>query len=265
VDLVRVSRALVLLLAFALVASAGTYSVRWGDTLGGVARRFGVPLGVLASANHITDPNRLRAGQVLTIPSAGGPAAAAAPSVVVHRVARGETLGTIARRYRTSVARLAQLNGIHDVNRVQEGAVLQLEGGAEWVCPVQGRVAFVSGYGAARAGGRRHEGVDIAAPRGTPVVANVAGTIEHHVNPRGGNAYYLTGDDGDTYYGAHLLEFVGPEGRVRLGQAIGRVGNSGNAVGGIDHLHFERLAKGGAAVDPAPLLLRACPTTSRGA
>jgi murein DD-endopeptidase MepM/ murein hydrolase activator NlpD len=265
VDLVRAPRALVLLLAFALVASAGTYTVRWGDTLGGVARRFGVPLGVLASANHITNPNRLRAGQVLTIPSGGVRAAAAAPSVVVHRVARGETLGAIAHRLRTSVAHLAQLNGIHDVNKVREGTVLRLDGGAPWVCPVQGRVTFVSGYGAARAGGRSHEGVDIAAPRGTPVVANVAGTVEHHVNPRGGNGYYLKGDDGDTYYGAHLLEFVGPEGRVQLGQAIGRVGNSGNAVGGIDHLHFERMPKGGPSVDPAPLLLRACPTTSRGA
>jgi murein DD-endopeptidase MepM/ murein hydrolase activator NlpD len=247
------------------VASAGTYTVRWGDTLGGVARRFGVPLGVLVSSNRITDPDRLRAGRVLTIPTTSGGAAVAAPSVVVHRVARGESLGAIARRYRMSVARLAQLNGIHDVDRVQEGTVLRLDGGAPWVCPVQGRVAFVSGFGAARAGGRRHEGVDIAAPGGTPVVANVAGTIEHHVNPRGGNAYYLRADDGDTYYGAHLSEFVGPEGRVRLGQAIGRVGNSGNAVGGVDHLHFERLAKGQVEVDPAPLLLRACPTTSRGA
>ncbi|MCU1373630.1 MAG: LysM peptidoglycan-binding protein [Actinomycetia bacterium] len=255
----RAPRALVLLVAFALVASAGTYTVRRGDTLGGIAGRAGVPIGLLASANHLGDPNRLREGQVLTIPTGRPATAAAAPSVTVHRVARGETLGAIARRYRTTVARLAQLNGIGDVNRVREGTVLRLDGGARWVCPVHGMVAFVSGFGEPRGGGRRHEGVDVAAPRGTPVVANVAGTIEHHVNPRGGNAYYLKGDDGDTYYGAHLQNYIGPEGRVALGQIIGQVGSSGNAAGGIDHLHFERMPKGGPSVDPAPLLLRACP------
>jgi murein DD-endopeptidase MepM/ murein hydrolase activator NlpD len=118
-------------------------------------------------------------------------------------------------------------------------------------------VRFVSGFGDGR-GERRHEGVDIAAPRGTTVVANVAGVVEHHPNGLGGNAYYLKGDDGDTYYGAHLDSYIGPGGRVVIGQAIGRVGDSGNARGGITHLHFERMPGGRPAVDPLPLLVRAC-------
>jgi murein DD-endopeptidase MepM/ murein hydrolase activator NlpD len=258
VDLVR-PRALaplLVLLVFALVASAGTYRVRRGDTLGAIARKAGLSVGTLARANGIPDPDRLVEGQVLTIPSAT-PAAAAPATVAVHRVARGETLGAIAARYHTSVARLAQLNGIRDVNLVTEGATLRLDGGATWVCPVPVTVRFVSGFGDGR-GERRHEGVDIAAPRGTTVVANVAGVVRHHPNPMGGNAYYLAGDDGDTYYGAHLDSYIGDGGRVVIGQAIGRVGNTGNASGGITHLHFERMPGGRASVDPLPLLVRAC-------
>jgi LysM repeat protein len=256
---VRALRTLALLVVLTVAASAGTYTVRWGDTLGGVAHRFGVPLAGLLAANHLSDPNRVRAGQQLLIPGAVAPVSATA---TVHRVASGETLGVIARRYGTTVADLSARNGIRDPNQVREGTVLKLAAAAPpaWVCPVQGRVRFVAGFGEPRGGGRLHEGIDIAAPRGTPVVANVAGTLEHHPNPRGGLAYYLHGDDGDTYYGAHLDSFVGPERRVRLGEAIGRVGDSGDALGGITHLHFERQPRGGPSVNPGSLLVRACPT-----
>jgi len=260
-------RLLVPLLVLALAGSAHTYTVKRGDTLGGIAVRLGVSLGGLVTANHLRDPNSIREGQVLTVP---GPAAATPvppQPAAVHRVAAGETLGLIARKYGTTIEALAAANGIGDVNRVREGAVLRVAGasgpaaaaaGPSWVCPVQGWVRFVSGWGDPRGAGRIHQGVDIAAPKGTPVVANVSGVVTHHPNPLGGNAYYLKGDDGDTYYGAHLDSFVGPPRRVRLGEAIGRVGNTGNALGSMDHLHFERLAKGGAAVNPGALVVRAC-------
>ena len=254
---------LAVLLALTLAASAGTYTVQWGDTLGGIARHLGVSVPQLAAANHLTDPNRIRAGQVLNVPSAGAPAPApvATPAVASVRVGRGDTLGSIARRYGTTVTAIAKANGIADVNRVREGAVLRLPGAAaavNWVCPVYGVVHYIGRFGDSRGSGRVHQGVDIAAPRGTPVVANVAGTVVHHPNALGGNAYYLHGDDGDVYYGAHLDSFTGPDGRVAMGQQIGRVGNSGNASGGATHLHFERMPHGGASVDPMPLLARAC-------
>ena len=254
----RTSRALVALLLFGLVASAGTYRVRYGDTLGGIARKAGISVGTLAKANGIGDPNRLREGQVLTIPSATPAPAAAPATLTVHRVARGETLAAIAARYHTTVARLAQANGIRDVDRISEGAVLKLDGGATWVCPVPALVRFVAGSGDGRGGGRKHLGVDIAAPRGTMVVANVAGYFKRHPNPMGGNAYYLEGDDGSVYYGAHLDAYVAVNGHVIIGQALGRVGDSGNARGGITHLHFERMPGGGPSVDPLGLLVRAC-------
>jgi murein DD-endopeptidase MepM/ murein hydrolase activator NlpD len=257
--IVRASRVLVALLLLCFAGSAGTYTLRWGDTLGSVAARFGVSVGGLAAANGIPDPNQVREGQVLRIPD--GRVAVAVRPRSVHRVAAGETLGVIARRHGTSVARLVELNRLGNPNLIREGAVLQLDGAALWVCPVQGHVQFVSGFGEPRGGARRHLGVDIAAPRGRVVVANVGGVVEHHPNPRGGLAYYLHGDDGVLYYGAHLDSFVGAARRVRLGEAIGRVGDSGNSLGAITHLHFERMPGGGEEVDPMPLLRGACPTT----
>jgi LysM repeat protein len=257
---VRVLRSLALLVVLALAASAGTYTVRWGDTLGGIAHRFGVPLAALLAANHLTDPDRVREGQILVLPGPPPPPAPAAGAAVVHRVAAGETLGAIARRYGTTVRQLVATNGIRDPNRVREGQVLRVGAAAPpWVCPVFGRVTFVGGFGVPR-DGHPHEGVDIAAPRGTPIVANVPGRFVRSPNPLGGLAYHLEADDGDVYYGAHLDSYLGPDRHVRLGEPIGRVGDSGNARGGITHLHFERHPKGGAVVDPAPLLVRACPT-----
>ena len=107
--------------------------------------------------------------------------------------------------------------------------------------------------------GHIHQGVDLLAPKGTPVVANVSGVVEFRMNPRGGLAYYLHGTNGVLYYGAHLATFVGRTRHVRAGETIGTVGNTGNASGGAAHLHFEKMPGGGRPVDPYPALARVCP------
>jgi murein DD-endopeptidase MepM/ murein hydrolase activator NlpD len=126
-----------------------------------------------------------------------------------------------------------------------------------WVCPVQGPHAFSNDWGQPRSGGRRHQGNDILAPRGTPVVANVNGTVNRHNSGLGGLSYYLRGDDGNTYYGAHLQSYAA-DGRVAIGTVIGYVGTTGNASGGPPHLHFELHPGGGGAVNPYPTLARYC-------
>lgn len=115
---------------------------------------------------------------------------------------------------------------------------------AELVVPVAGvRTSELKDtYGAARSGGRGHKGVDIFAPRGTPVVAAAAGVIvKRDSNAVGGISVYERGLDGRTiYYYAHLNGWRAglKEGDlVRAGDTIGYVGSTGN-VRGAPHLHF---------------------------
>jgi murein DD-endopeptidase MepM/ murein hydrolase activator NlpD len=115
-----------------------------------------------------------------------------------------------------------------------------------------------SSFGAPRSGGRKHQGIDIFAHRGTPVVAAAPGRVVRvgH-NHLGGRVVWVAGGGARLYYYAHLNSFSVVEGTtVEAGDEIGRVGNSGNAVTTPPHLHFgiypaRRLFR---AVDPAPLL-----------
>lgn len=118
--------------------------------------------------------------------------------------------------------------------------------------------AVGSVFGDARDGGSRaHEGVDIFAPRGTPVRAVADGYIRQARNtPTGGLVIWQADATRDlSYYYAHLDELLVREGSwVSAGETIGTVGNTGNARGTRYHLHFGIYRPGTIAVDPAPLL-----------
>jgi hypothetical protein len=123
--------------------------------------------------------------------------------------------------------------------------------------PVKGRKddAVGSLFGMPRdQGTRHHEGVDIFAPRLTPVVAVADGRATPRENKLGGNTVWLS-TPGTSYYYAHLERAaVGDGQRVRAGDVIGYVGNSGNAATTDPHLHFGIYRWGKGAVDPFPLL-----------
>jgi murein DD-endopeptidase MepM/ murein hydrolase activator NlpD len=119
------------------------------------------------------------------------------------------------------------------------------------VCPVQGTAAYGDTWGAPRSGGRRHEGVDMLAPTGTPLQAVIGGMLEHRSNRLGGITLSLLGDNGNRYYYAHLSAYEGLPGRVEQGQVIGYIGDTGNATG-IPHLHFELRPNNGVTVNPYP-------------
>jgi murein DD-endopeptidase MepM/ murein hydrolase activator NlpD len=134
--------------------------------------------------------------------------------------------------------------------------------------PVRGvdRAALRSSFDEARGGTRRHEAMDILAPRHTPVIAVERGTIARlFSSERGGlTIYQFDPNDSYVYYYAHLQGYADglKEGAtVQAGQVIGYVGTSGNAPPDTPHLHFaifkltgEKRWWEGAPIDPYPVL-----------
>ncbi len=123
------------------------------------------------------------------------------------------------------------------------------------ICPVAGHSTFEDSWGWARSGGRSHEGVDMIADRGTPIVAVRDGYAHFKTNSLGGRAIWLTAPNGDKFYYAHLDGWEGESRDVRAGELIGYVGSTGNAHG--PHLHFETLP-GGHVENPYGHTLGAC-------
>jgi murein DD-endopeptidase MepM/ murein hydrolase activator NlpD len=128
--------------------------------------------------------------------------------------------------------------------------------------PVSGRdsKAVKSFFGAERdAGARAHHGIDIFAPRGTPVLAAARGVVRSIApNNLGGNVVWLSDyDHGQTLYYAHLDRHNVTAGQeVQIGDTLGFVGNTGNARTTPPHLHFGVYRRGEGPLDPFPFVYR---------
>jgi LysM repeat protein len=238
---------------------ATTHVVRAGQTLSGIASRYGIPVQQIVAANGIAGGVIYTGQQLLLVPSAG--AASSSAGGGKHTVRSGDTLSSIAQHFGVSLRALQAANGITNPNLLRIGRVLTVPAGSGGVsgivCPVSGTVSFMNDWGFPRSGGRFHEGNDLFAPRGRPVVATVSGKALHSTGKLGGNQIKLLGDDGVSYSYTHLGSF-GPGGRVQRGQVLGYVGNTGNAAGGPTHVHFEIHPGSGAAVNPYPSLAAVC-------
>ncbi len=143
------------------------------------------------------------------------------------------------------------------------------------VFPVGGRSSFTDSFGAPRPGGRTHQGQDIFAAKMTPAIAAVDGVVSWLRYEPAGNYLILTDDAGWTYYYVHLnndtpgtddgrapYELAFADGirrgqRVKAGEVIGYVGDSGNAEDTAPHLHFETRQPDGVPVNPYEALRRA--------
>lgn len=93
------------------------------------------------------------------------------------------------------------------------------------------------------------------ATRGTPIAAAESGFVEFKNSSAGGKAIWLTTDEGDKFYYAHLDDWEGDSRDVDAGEIVGYVGSSGNAQG--NHLHFE-LHLDGTPTNPFPAVSDAC-------
>lgn len=119
---------------------------------------------------------------------------------------------------------------------------------------------------ASRSNGRKHEGIDIFAARGTPVRSTTEGVISRiGTNRLGGNVVWVLGPGGHRHYYAHLDQFanVRTGERISAGTLLGFVGNTGNAKTTPPHLHYGIYTYAG-AINPFPLLLtRTAPDDAR--
>lgn len=124
-------------------------------------------------------------------------------------------------------------------------------------CPVHGTNNFTDTFGDARyAGGyHTHQGIDLMAAYGTPVVAVYDGVASDSYNSLGGNSVIVQHTNGDFTYYAHLSSYAAT-GQVSAGTIIGYVGSTGDT--GVNHLHFEYHPGGGSAIDAYSLLLGVC-------
>jgi peptidoglycan LD-endopeptidase LytH len=111
-------------------------------------------------------------------------------------------------------------------------------------------------WGAARSQGRTHEGIDIFAPRGTPVQSTTQGIVSKvGENTLGGRVVVVVGPGGAGHYYAHLEDYadISRNDWVNAGDIVGYVGDSGNAKGTPPHVHYG-IYINGSAVNPYPLL-----------
>lgn len=251
--------AVVAVVAVAGLAQTNQYTVRRGDTLSSIAARQHTTVQALVQANGITNPDRIIEGQLLTVPD---PASANASEVPMVAVQPGDTLTKISIRTGVPTATLIAANGLPSPYHVYTGGslLLAVRNASAFApltrCPVAG-ARFMNDWGFGRADTGWHEGTDLMAARGTPIVAPVSGTVTQGIGTIGGNFFRLVGADGTTYYGAHMSTF-GKAGKVKAGDVLGTVGNTGDADGGPTHLHFGIYPAGGPAVNPYQSLVAAC-------
>jgi murein DD-endopeptidase MepM/ murein hydrolase activator NlpD len=195
---------------------------------------------------------------------------------VYHTVKRHQTLWRICKTYGVEMEEVARLNGIRDKNKIQVGQRIFIPGATKvlkvdiyvedvtargrstavryekgkFVWPVQGAVTATFGLD----GNRRHDGIDISAPVGTPIRAADSGRVVYSDNKMRGYGNLIIIEHRDNFFTiyAHNKEnLVEEEVLVKRGDIIARVGRTGNATG--PHLHFE-IRKGSKPLNPVRFL-----------
>lgn len=131
-----------------------------------------------------------------------------------------------------------------------------------YACIFDHAFRFRDSWGAPRSGGRRHRGTDVMAPHNHPVYAFTSGVVRRTSwSGLGGLGLYLSGDDGNVYFYAHLNAVANgmvPGRRVSAGELVAYNGSTGNASPSAPHVHFEIHPGGGSAINPYQWLAAAC-------
>lgn len=228
------------------------YVVREGDTLSGIARMFSVSTNTIVWANDL-GRGSIRPGQSLVILPITG---------VKHAVKKGDTLASVAKKYKADADEIADYNNLGRSASLAVGDVIIIPDGTVAAAPAARKPStstknpYRGGSGADLggffiwpvAGGMKsqgihgYNGIDIAAPQGTPIYAAAGGTVlvarSSGWNGGYGNYVVVVHPNGVQTLYAHMSSVATAAGAVvGQGEVIGYVGSTGKSTG--KHLHFE--------------------------
>lgn len=237
---------------FPMSDTVSVYEVKKGDTLSTVAKLFGVSKNTIIWANDLKSQTISPGDTLVILPMTG----------IKHSVKKGDTIASIARKYKADIDDIAKFNGVSvDSLLVAGDTVLVPDGEIEVVAPVKSKnfakkkilnsytYTAPSGFlvrpvlgGRKSQGLHGHNGVDIAATPGTPIVAAATGRVivakTGGYNGGYGSMVIISHANGVQTIYAHLRAvYVSSGTTVEQGQTIGEVGNTGRSTG--PHLHFE--------------------------
>jgi murein DD-endopeptidase MepM/ murein hydrolase activator NlpD len=233
------------------------YTVTQGENISTLAINMGLNQGTLISVNKITNTRLLQIGKVLKIPNQDG---------VLHTVRSGDTLGSIAEKYKAETEDIKIANELFS-DKIRAGTELFVPGAVlDWVSlqeingdlfiwPINGAITSPYGYRRDPFSGLRsfHTGLDIRGSTGTPVRAAMAGRVgQIGYDSVFGNYVIVNHHSGYRTLYAHLSVIRTKNGAyVGTGERVGDVGSTGLSTG--PHLHF-MVYKNGVTVNPRSLM-----------
>ncbi len=235
--------------------SSGTYTIRPGENFRAIAAKLNVSASQLADINGITDPDSIRAGEVLILPSGSQTTArrVARKKPASRNHGKGQTQKLSVRTVKTKTISLAPKKvRLTEVSKREKGVVAKstrkkaaIETAFRW--PVQGRI--IEKFGPRR-DGTHNDGINLAVPSGTTVKAAEAGVVAYAGNELEGYGNLVLirhADDWVSAYAHNDKLMVKRGDKIKRGQVVARAGTSGSVE--QPQVHFE-LRKGSKPVDP---------------
>jgi murein DD-endopeptidase MepM/ murein hydrolase activator NlpD len=235
-----------------------THLVQSGENISGLAVNFGLNQGTIISINKIANTRLLQIGKVLKIPNQDG---------ILHTVRSGDTLDSIAERYKADSEAIKTANELFS-GKIVTGTDLFIPGAQlDWVTiqeangdlfiwPISGGITSSYGYRIDPFNANRrgfHSGMDISGSTGTPIRAAMAGRVSLvGYDDILGNYVVINHHSGyRTLYGHMSVIRTRTGAYVSAGERIGDVGSTGQSTG--PHLHFT-VYKNGVTVNPRSLM-----------
>lgn len=253
-----------------------TYVVQEGDTIGSIARSFGVNAGTILWSNGLTERQYIRPGDALRIPPVSG---------ILVTLKKGDTVAKLAKRYGADAEEILAMNRVTDETALALGTELVIPGGApplpdQTLAAIATRAAQpaapsgvkkpadantknlpaakllwpTSGHAITQYYGWRHTGIDLDGDYSSPLYAAYDGVVEKSGWNSGGygNMILIRHPNGMMTRYAHASKlFVKAGDAVKRGQVIAMMGTTGRSTG--THLHFEVYVNG-VRTNPLPYI-----------